>query len=246
MRVAICDDNEIDREIIREMLNACFDESTVKPELVLYESGVTLACDIQEGDWFDIVFLDIYMTDHLGIDIAHRLREFGYTGEIVFLTASPDFAIDSYDVTAAGYILKPISPEKLRRAVERVLRNYDDHTYAFRQRSYVVRVPLNGILYVESSNTKCILHCRDGVDYTVYKRLDEIESELNDPRFLRCHQSYLVNMDHVREAGKSFTLDTGEMVLIRQRNLKTIREAYFAYSASKGAAQKAVSPAEDG
>lgn len=233
MRIAVCDDNDLDRELICELLRTVFAEAQLRPELVPYDSGVNLACDIEEGMWFDIAFLDIYMTDHLGIDIAHRLRALGWNGEIVFLTASPDFAIDSYDVTAAGYILKPISLEKLRRVVERVTRNIDELTYSVKQRSYVVRVPLSDILYVDSSNTKCTLHCRGDVEYTVYKRLDDIEKELNDPRFLRCHQSYLVNMDHVREADKSFTLDTGEMVLIRQRNLKTIRQAYLDYAAGK-------------
>ena len=242
MRIAVCDDSELDREMICELLRTTFAQSQLRPELVPYDSGVTLACDIEEGAWFDIAFLDIYMTDHLGIDIAHRLRALGWTGEIVFLTASPDFAIDSYDVTAAGYILKPVSLEKLQRAVGRILRNYDEQTYAVRQRSYVVRVPLSDILYVESSNTKCILHCRGDMDYTVYKRLDEIEKELSDRRFLRCHQSYLVNMDHVREAEKSFTLDTGETVLIRQRNLKNIRQTYLDYAAEKE--QKASSAPE--
>ena len=41
------------------------------------------------------------------------------------------------------------------------------------------------------------MHCRDGQSYVIYKRLTNIEHELNDARFLRCHQSYLVNMNHV-------------------------------------------------
>lgn len=236
MRIAVCDDSDLDREMICEILRSTFAEARHRPEIVPYESGVELAHDIKDGMWFDIAFLDIYMTNHLGIDIAHQLRALGWTGEIVFLTATPDFAIDSYDVTAAGYILKPICLDKLRRVVERILRGYDEDTYAFRQRSSVVRVPLDDILYVESSNAKCVLHCRGDTDYTVYKRLDEIEKELDEPRFLRCHQSYLVNMDHVREVGKSFTLDSGQMVLIRQRSLKPIREAYFAYAAGAAAA----------
>ena len=44
----------------------------------------------------------------MGNEIAHKLRAMGYQGEIIFLTASPDFAIESYDVDAGGYLLKPL------------------------------------------------------------------------------------------------------------------------------------------
>ena len=233
MRIAVCDDNALDREMIRDLLSAGFSGTQLSPEFTLYESGHNLVDDIQDGMWFDVVFLDIYMEDHLGIDTARRLRELEYSGEIVFLTASPDFAIDGYDVSAAGYILKPISMEKLAGVVSRVTRNLEERTYTVNQRTKIVRVPLAEILYVESSNTKCILHRADGSGYTIYKRLDGIEQELNDKRFLRCHQSYLVNMDYVRQVDKQVLLTTGEVVLVRQRNQRAIRQAYLAYTTQR-------------
>lgn len=239
MRIAICDDSALDRDIIQELVTYSFSQAQLHAELVPYDSGINLIDDIQDGMEFDIVFLDIYMDDHLGIDVARRLRQLDYPGEIVFLTASPDFAIDGYDVAAAGYILKPISVEKLNNIIDRIARNFDEHTYTIRQRSKVVRLPLRDILYAESSNNKCILHRTDGTDYTVYKKLDEIEAELNDKRFLRCSQSYLVNMDHIRQADKSFLLTSGDVVLIRQRDLRAIRQTYLDYAAEKKRSRQA-------
>ena len=233
MRVAVCDDNELEREMVCSLLDTVFAENKVRPDLTGYESGIELLGDIRNGAWFDVIFLDIYMVDHLGIDVARRLRESGYRGEIVFLTAAPEFALESYYVFAAGYILKPVSGEKLARVVERLTRSLEEKAYAIRQRSAVLRIPYTEILYVESSNSKCILYRSDGSDYTIYKRLDEIETELADPRFLRCHQSYLVNMDHIQSAGRQFRLTTGQEVMIRQRNLKAIRETYLRYSGAK-------------
>ncbi len=66
--------------------------------------------------------------------------------------------------------------------------------------------------------------------YNIYKKLNEIESELNDSRFLRSHQSYLVNMDYIIEAGNQFQLSTGDVVLIRQRHVKEIRNQYLKYN----------------
>lgn len=237
MRIAICDDNDIDREIAREMLERGFGALGMSPEIGVYSDGVVLIDDIRDGDWYDIIFLDIFMEKMLGIDVAHRLRELGYDGEIVFLTASADFAIPGYDVSAAGYIVKPIDENKLRELLKRVTRTISESTYAIRKRSVMIRVPLGEIMYVESSNSKCILHRSDGNCFNIYKKLDEIEAELKDRRFLRCSQSYIVNMDHVVKIDKSFELKNGEIVLIRQKSLKAIQEAYAEYINSAGGGQ---------
>lgn len=229
MRVAICDDNNIDREVALELLKKSFAELGENPEYATYSDGLVMIDDIRDGEWFDIVFLDIYMDKMLGIDVAHSLRKLGFDGEIVFLTASSDFAIDGYDVAASGYIVKPINTDKLRAVLARITRTISEETYAIRKRSVVVRVPLSEIMYVESSNSKCILHRTDGSSFNIYKRLDEIGEELSDKRFFRCSQSFIVNMDHVASLDKSFHLTNGEIVLIRQRSLKAVQETYYDY-----------------
>ncbi|MDY4429835.1 LytTR family DNA-binding domain-containing protein, partial [Evtepia sp.] len=69
----------------------------------------------------------------------------------------------------------------------------------------------------------------------IYKTLNTIEKELGDRRFLRCHQSFLVNMDHIRQIDKQFLLSNGDIVPIRQRGVKPVRQAYIDYTASKSA-----------
>lgn len=240
MRIAVCDDNAIDRDIACEMLRGYFADRRPLPEIISYGDGIVMIDDIRDGAWYDVIFLDILMDNMIGIEVAHRLREMNYGGEIVFITSSSDFAIEGYDVNATGYILKPLDSEKLGAVLQRVMRTIKEETYAVRRRSSMVRVPLSEILFVESSNNKCILHRTDGVKYTIYKRLDEIESELTSCRFLRCSQSYIVNMDYIVEVGRSFRLTSGDIVLIRQRSLKAIQKAYYDYVGMKNDAEAAV------
>ena len=68
--------------------------------------------------------------------------------------------------------------------------------------------------------------------HTIYKKLDEIQEEL-PPYFLRCHQSYLVNMNYIKRADKEFELVTGDIISIRQRDLKRIRSVYLDYLAGQ-------------
>ncbi len=231
MRIAICDDSKLDLDMICDLMRNCFAETPLHPELVPYIRSQPLLDDVQDGTWFDVVFLDIMMPGDLGIDVARNLRKVGFDGDIVFLTATKDFAVDSYDVNATGYLLKPVSVEKLNMVLARLIKNITVGVYSIRQRANLIQVPLSEILFVESRNNRCILHRAGGQEYTIYKKLDEIQEELQDKRFLRCHQSYLVNMDHIRSAdSRAFILSTGENVYIRTRQVRAMRDAYLAYS----------------
>ena len=119
--------------------------------------------------------------------------------------------------------------------MDRLTHDFDISAYQVQQWNRLILIPYNDIQYVESSNSKCILHSKGGATYNIYKRLDTIEQELNDPRFLRSHQSFLVNMDYIRQADKHFELLTGDIVSIRQRDLKAIRQQYLDYIEKKSA-----------
>ena len=229
MRIAVCDDSSLDRELFVALLHHYFVNKPISKEIIQYENGVDLLHDVEDDMWFDIVFLDIYMNDLLGIDVAHKLRSLGYRGHIIFLTATADFAVDSYEVEALGYLLKPQSFEKLSQVMDRAIRTMTTNTYLVKNHSKIIRVPYHEILYAESMNSKCIMHCCNDQSYVIYKRLTTIEHELNDKRFLRCHQSYLVNMDYIHQVDSQFTLVTGDTVAIRQRDLKSIRQAVLHY-----------------
>ena len=229
MRIAVCDDSSLDRDLFVALLHHYFVNKPISKEIIQYENGVDLLHDVEDDMWFDIVFLDIYMNDLLGIDVANKLRSLGYRGHIIFLTATADFAVDSYEVEALGYLLKPQSFEKLSQVMDRAIRTMTTNTYLVKNHSKIIRVPYHEILYIESMNSKCIMHCCNDQRYVIYKRLTTIEHELNDKRFLRCHQSYLVNMDHIHQVDSQFTLVTGDTVAIRQRDLKSIRQTVLHY-----------------
>lgn len=69
----------------------------------------------------------------------------------------------------------------------------------------------------------------------MYMRLDEIEERLSgdESRFLRCHRSYIVNMDHITAVDEQFILDNGESVLIRSKSKAQIKKRYFVYEEGK-------------
>lgn len=233
MEIAVCDDDVLDRTLTASELRRCLFENGVGGGITGFSNAVELIYEIQDGKIFDMIFLDIYMDKMLGIDAARQLRSMGYAGKIVFLTGTSGFAVESYEVQAAGYLLKPLSYEKLNEFMKQILSDFEKEVYHIKRRSEIISLHYNEIVFIESCNSKCLLHNEAGERISIYKHLGDIEEELNDSRFLRCHQSYLVNMNHIVYADKSFEMANGETVLIRQKSIREIKQQYLGFIGAK-------------
>ena len=234
MLVAICDDSRIDLLLSKTLVIEYFRKRKLSCTVRLYENGTSLLDDLRDNTNFDIVFMDIYVGDELGIDIARQLRNNGYENLLIFSTITDEYAIESYSVRANGYILKPYNMTRLESVLDRVLEKYDTDFMRVKVRNTYVNVPYSDIIYIESCNNRCILHTADE-EYSLYMRLDDIEKSLSgdESRFLRCHRSYIVNMDHITAVDEQFRLDNGESVLIRSKSKAQIKKHYVAYEESK-------------
>ena len=130
-KIVICDDVEIDRSILRHFLEKYFDDRGEEALVEEYSSGESLTADVEEGYLgMDLLFLDIFMNGINGMETAVKLRALSCTAPIVFLTMSPDFAVESYEVEASGYILKPFSASQLVRLLEKTLKTGDRNRVA--------------------------------------------------------------------------------------------------------------------
>lgn len=230
LRIAICADLPQDREAIRLSLTDGLAALHVAAELTAYDSAQALL-SAWETD-LDLVFLDLRPTGTVGMQTARRLRERGYRADMVLLSTTAEFAIEGYEVEAAGYLLRPLAQEKLEGVLRRILAREHKPMLTLRQGKSVFTIAPSDIVYIESNRNLLTIHTvNEKVAY--YGRLDEIEDRLASRRFLRCHHSFLVNMDRVHAAGDDFRMETGALVPIRVRERRAIREAYFRYITQK-------------
>ena len=228
MRVVVCDDSMFDRIILENLLYQYFESASIAYEVFCYENGNALLEEVRKGIKFDVVFLDMYMEGQTGIEIAKELRIIGYRDEIVFVTSADEYVLENYEFNVTA-CLRRNQTEMFFLCLDEIRKRQQKKNYTIVKRSGIVKIPYTDILFVESSNAKCIFHLLDGVQYTIYEHLGNIELELKDKRFLRCHQSYLVNMDYVCQVEKNFELITGDIVYIRQHALKAIKQIYYDY-----------------
>lgn len=235
LRIAICDDNTADREALYRLLcEACARQGEASPKVVEYAAGEMLLSDLGECcECFDLLFLDIYMAGLSGMELARRLRGMGCRTPLIFLTSTPDFAVESYTVKADGYLLKPPTVEKLSTALERVLAVVDRPRVSLRCGREHRYFYLDRILFAESRNSTVYLRLADGSEASLKGKLNDIEESLSDPRFLRCHQSFLVNMDYIADVEQDFLLRNGTVVPIRVRSRREMTERYYRYFVSR-------------
>ena len=229
MRIAVCEDNQLQRDMIVQLLSRCSAKRSLPVELVPYEFGMNLLYDVEEGADFDIVFLDIYLPDTMGNELAHRLRGMGYRGKLVFLTASPDYAVESYEVQAAGYILKPYDIEKIKILTDQILEKQKKKRISVKSQRQKRYPGIDDIMYMESDRHVVTIHMRDGSSILTQEKMRDLKSRIGQKRFLHCHQSYLVNMDYIRDVEEEFVLADNSRIPIRVRGRKQVLEEYDQY-----------------
>ena len=229
-KIAICDDVEVERFVLKRQLMVYFQKNGGEAQIQEYESGESLLADVEDGYlWPDLIFLDIYMGALNGMDTARKLRKLGVKAPIVFLTASPDFALESYEVEASGYLLKPAEEEQTTALLHRLLKPGLRKRISVKCRRQYRYPFVDEILYLESDRHTVTLHMLDGSEIETTEKLGDLEKRIDDPCFCRCHQSYLVNMEHITDVQEDFILRNGDQVPIRVRGRKDVLDSYNDY-----------------
>ena len=224
MNIAICDDKASDRAEIRAILEDYMKRNGYAGEIRLFESGEELLASFTHG-LYDVIFLDIYMGGANGIETARRIRDIDPTCAIVFITSSSDHSLESYSVRGIAYVVKPIRADDVNAALfacrEIFMRNA--RYIEIRADRIDVRIPLNKIYSAESQANYVIFRAENG-EYRTRMTLDEAQRRLGGKPFYRCHQSFIVNTNHIRKLGASdIIMKNGESVPMRKNGRDSVR-----------------------
>lgn len=232
MKFCICivEDQHINAELLSSIVGNFFRKKYVDYELKHYSTGIEFFEDFKEGLINpDLLLMDIFLPRSNGLDLCRQMRKMNYAGTIIITTETKHHAFESFDVDARGYFLKPYDVNRVNDTLEYLFKYSGMRTYVIKFKNRITRIPISDIVFIESHGNTCTIHCEDSVIYTFYKKLDDVEEEINDRHFLRCAQSYLVNMDYIVSAGTEFCMKTGEAIPITRKTFKSLKEKYLNY-----------------
>ena len=229
MKIAICDDNKVDRDKICDMLSNNFEQRFAN-NIYLLDSSSSLLRDI-ENTFYDIVFLDVDMPEMSGIEVGNLICEKHPETFIVFVTNYPQYAIDAYDCHAFHYLLKPLEIKRMQKVINNLLQKLKErHKYInIKIKTETIRIPIKEIYYVEYCRRHVIYHLKDKKYETVGK-FGDVYEELKDFGFYQIHQGYIVNMEKVVEFDKfTVLLEDGKSVMMSTRKRTEVIMAYAKY-----------------
>lgn len=169
----------------------------------------------------DIVFLDIEMPGHSGLELLDFFDEKEVHFSIIFVTAYNRYAIQAFKLSAIDYLLKPIEVEDLKNAInlfekskykfasnfqvlKENIKNPSSKKLAINTINSVAFVETKDILYFQGDGAYTKIYLKEGKLITVSKGLKNFETILQDnPDFFRCQKSFIVNVSHISEYVKS-------------------------------------------
>ena len=231
LRVGLCDDDKGYMEELTDMVRQWAKENKLKIELFSCDNGDKLLAQ-STASHMDIVILDIVMPLLNGMDTARELRAQDTAVKIIFLTSSPEFAVESYEVRAQDYLLKPVSYDRLREALDACCQMLcaEPKNMVLKTSFGFQKLYFGDVEYAEAQNKRVVFHLRTGREVDTPEPLHSLEDKLvSEDGFFKCHRSYLVylpNVDHFNST--EIIMRSGRCVPIARGYAKAFQEAYFA------------------
>lgn len=242
IHIAICDDSKQERQILAVLFKRYQELHATPLQIHIFQNGFSLLDAIDQGKRFDITILDILMPGENGIEIARNIRASGADTEIIFLTSSPEYAVDSYEVKAQNYLLKPVTEEKFFASIDSILAELDEKDTAsfiiYTTEKQYSRIRVSSLVYGEVTHRTITLHLADQTMISAVMTFTEFQDILKAyPDFIYPHRSYAVNMNYIQYVTKSdIILTDGQKIPLSRNNYTKISEQFlnFAYTNSFG------------
>ena len=201
IRIAIVDDEEIICTRVKRLLESYSRNKGILLEIDTYQNEKMFISDLKYEMHFDLLFLDIELSDLTGIQVGHWIREQlkNEWMQIVYISGKDGYDRQLFSVNCLDFLSKPISLSEISRVMDRfiTLENRPGDVFIYQKNHVSKRIFVSKILYFESVNRKIVMiTSTERIEF--YDKLDEIEKSL-PVQFLRIHKSYLVNYQHIQQ-----------------------------------------------
>ena len=235
IRIGFCDDDLSVLNELQVLLGRYRVERNQEIDYTSFHSPLDLLAAIEGGARFDVLLLDVLMPGENGIDAAAEIRNYDRDVKIIFLTSSPEFAVQSYSVDAYFYQLKPIWAESFYRLMDSVLATCEKEqadSLILRCKSGITRIELKQLEYCEVIHRTLFLHLTSGKVLESIGSLDELCGHLEPyGNFLRPHRSYLINLDYVQNlSARAITMSCLTEIPIPRGKYNEIKNVFLEYA----------------
>lgn len=237
IHIAIVDDNEPDRRILRDYLTEELTKRSISCQLSEYDSGEAFLAEFAPKR-FEVLFLDIYMKKLGGLDVARQLYREDPDCKLIFLTVSREHVLDCFTVHATYYLVKPFEEARLNQALDFCFpQPKPSDLFVFHERNGLQLIRREEILYLHHVGRLTCLRLSDRLlESTDSFRTTAAPLE-QDPRFLQCSRGVLLNLHFIqKQEGTDFIMQDGSRhpISFRRRSQILKRFQQFALESMRG------------
>ena len=227
LKIAICEDEKKERELIKNYLINILNEINISYEILIFNSGEELFNNYPKD--IDIFLLDILMDKLNGMDTARKIRTLDNKAEIIFITSLIEYALEGYEVRAYRYLIKPVKYQNLKENIINCIKEIDikNKYIIIKEQGNRIKLDISEITYIEVQKENITIHTLNQI-YETKGTMNNLEKEINCSRFYRCHKSFLVNLEHIKSI-KQYTaiLENSEEVPVSRYRFKETKDKFF-------------------
>ncbi len=246
IRAIIVDDEAHARDYLERLLGEYCSDVEVIGKASSIETGEQLITKLNP----DLLFLDIKLASTTSFELLNRLDSQEHS--VIFVTAYNNYALKAIKFSALDYILKPINPQELIRAVTKYKdeKKLSDHSNQLKlliqnltnerafeklvvhSKDHAEFLKVKRIIRLQGENNYTRIFLDEGRNVLISKTLAEFEELLNDLGFLRVHKTHIVNIDYVKEIKKNgdicLLLSEGSILPVSRRRKAAVTEKIYA------------------
>lgn len=225
LKIAICDDDIQFCKTLRQMIQYEMQARDMVSETEVFLTGEEM-CRAFAARHFDLIFLDIELAGINGVSVGHILRQTAQDMQLVYVSAKEEYAMQLFQNRPFDFLVKPITAQRLHALFDEYFRVFppEEQYYSFTADRRRQQIAVNSILYFESLR-KQIRIVTASQEILVYAKISDILAEPFSSRFLRIHQSFLVNIQHITEFRYGeITLSGGIVLPISRSYQNTVRD----------------------
>lgn len=223
MNLAIYDDNQLDIENLKNIIDYFFTSRNMHYHLTICTSTKELLENVEK---FDIIFLDLELGNENGIDIGNEINKISQNKIIIITSKHRQFLPDGYRINANRFLLKPIEQKIFDYELEPIIQNYCIPCINLKNKRYNT-IKINEILYIESIGRSTLIHLitKDVIEtsYTIKEWIEKFGYLF----FGQSHKSYLVNFAFISELTYTDVILKNNFKIPLSRHYKQEFEKYY-------------------
>lgn len=235
IKIAICDDEMTFVDKINTLISEWSAQNQYFSVIQTFSNGQNLIYDIEDGQHYDLVILDIEMPAINGMEVADAIRRLLPNILVIFVTSHTEYALDAYELSIFRYISKADLEDKLRHAfldAVKLIQIQQNDSYIIQNQNRLERIPCKNIMYIthEGKNSLFMTNLPNDSVYRERKTIQQVYQNLDHNAFFLIDRGCIVNLTQIISVKNNECILNGDIHLpVSQARMRPLKECLLTF-----------------